>query len=182
MRNIALGMAAAVIIASSAFVGYQAVKGRAAAPLTQFSEQWQDVHCRACIPDNGVVNVDESYFFGAEGTAGSITLPPVVPCFSDNGGGCHSGFYFQYGIVMKWKGNKTAVPTLSTPGAVTTQTIYNFTIRRNGEWITCVDLTFDPPTEGTFPTLAVTGNATVNIVGVLRYRFPQYNDWCLAYQ
>lgn len=166
------------------FVGNVSAAPVNAPSLTINTEQWREENCRSCIPGNGEINVDESYFFSASGTQGTITLPPVVPCANNpiSGLSCHSGFFFQYGIVMKWKGNKTALPTLNVPNAVSVQAIYDFTVRRNGEWITCVDLTIDPIREGVIPTLTVTGTATVSVTGVLRYRFPQYIDWCLAYQ
>lgn len=175
MRNIALGMAATALIGAAAIVGF--VQGKAATPLVQISEVWEDEHCRSCIPGNGEINVDESYSFGAEGSSGTLTFPPVVPCAANPHNTCHSGFFFQYGTITRWKGNKTAVTTLWA--GVDVQEVRSFTIRLNGEWINCIDWTINPPTEGLRPTLTVSGGTTVQVAGVLRYRFPQHDDWCL---
>ena len=180
MRNIVFGMSAAVVIGAVGLVGYYAVSG--VEPLHQISEQW-DEDGAAAIPGNGQVNVDEEYGFGATGASGSITLPPVVPCANDSefGLSCHSGFFFAYQVIMRWKGSQSPVATLGVE-TVTPVTQGQWTVKQGGEWVTCIDMTFDPPTLGTTPTLTVTGASKVNVVGYLRYRFPQHNQFCFPYQ
>ena len=175
MRNVALGMAAAVVIGALALVGYQAAQG---APLTQFSGVLTEEPCRECVPGNGEINVDEEYSFGAEGGSGSLTFPRVVPCSSN---GCHSGFFFAYQVIMRWKGNQSPVLSLGVE-TVTPITQGEWQKKQGGEWVRCIDMTFDPPTNGTTPTLTLTGATKVQVVGYIRYRFPPHDQFCWPYQ